>query len=158
MSFRAVVRSWLRVKGLDCINRNKTWVTTGGRKNEENKKCLLNCCNQWCLTWRRACSLGMQSHKEWWVHAAHKFDKVKPAIFSKAYFFFVVLGAWGFLVFFWQCKLLLLCELWASLLRSVHFSSMKNIHFDIFGIMPPISTSSANGGTDFHIPPFILNH
>lgn len=68
------------------------------------------------------------------------------------------LGGFGF---FWQCKLLLLCDLWgdlwALLLGSMHFSSMKNIHLDIFGIVPPISTSSANGDIDLHLSPFILN-
>lgn len=40
MLVRAVVWSWVRVKGLDCINRKKTWGTIGGRKNKESKKCL----------------------------------------------------------------------------------------------------------------------
>lgn len=103
----AVVRSWLRVKGLNCINRNKTWVIIAGRKNKDKK-----CFPELFLTSNTPHEGGLvrwecSSHKEWWMHAAHKSDEVRASFLARIFFYYYY--------FFWQWKLLLIHYLWGDL-------------------------------------------
>lgn len=93
------------------------------------------------------------------MHAAHKFDKVKAFIFSNITLLLLFWGpgVLGFGLVFGNAGCFYFVTFGHRYWEMRIFSPTKGIHLDIFGIVAPINTSSANGDTDLHLSPFMLS-
>lgn len=132
----AGVGSWLRVKGLDCIKQNQNTKNNWWEKEQGGKKSLPKSFSPVTPHMRQSLFFGNVVPQGVMSTCSPQFWQGQTIHFSQGLFSICCLR--GLSLVFWQSKLLLLCDFWASWLEMCIFSSVENIHFDIFGIVPPI--------------------